>query len=217
DYTFLTWGTLELYEATFDPSYIQTALTLNQDLLSHFWDESGGGFYFTADDGEKLFTRPKEIYDGATPSGNSVAFLNLLRLGRITSDSSLEERAAKIGSAFSNSIRQMPSAYTQFLVGLDFALGPSYEVVIAGDSGKEDTRAMLNALRMEFLPNKILLFRPTEIEAPDIIRLAPFTEDMSTIEGKATAYVCTNYACKVPTTDINKMLELLNAKAKLEN
>ncbi|MEK6576488.1 MAG: thioredoxin domain-containing protein, partial [Nitrospirota bacterium] len=214
DYAFLTWGILELYEATFDPSYIKTALTLNQDLLSHFWDESGGGFYFTADDGEKLFTRPKEIYDGATPSGNSVAILNLLRLGRIFADSTLEERAAKIGSAFSGSIRQMPSAYTQFLVGLDFALGPSYEVVIAGESGKEDTRAILNALRREFLPNKILLFRPTEIEAPDISRLAPFTKDMSAIDGKATAYVCSNYSCKAPATDINRVMDLLNLRIR---
>ncbi|MEK7872147.1 MAG: thioredoxin domain-containing protein, partial [Nitrospirota bacterium] len=214
DYAFLTWGILELYEATFDPSYIKTALTLNQDLLSHFWDESRGGFYFTSDDSEELFTRPKEIYDGATPSGNSVAILNMLRLGRIIADSTLEERAAKIGSAFSRNIRQMPSAYTQFLVGLDFALGPSHEVVIAGGSGKQDTRAMLNALRREFLPNKILLFRPTEVEAPDISRLAPFTKDMSAIDGKATAYVCTNYSCKAPTTEIKKILELLNTRAK---
>ncbi len=217
DYAFLTWGILELYEATFDPSYIKTALTLNQDLLSHFWDESRGGFYFTSDDSEELFTRPKEIYDGATPSGNSVAILNMLRLGRIIADSTLEERAAKIGSAFSRNIRQMPSAYTQFLVGLDFALGPSHEVVIAGGSGKQDTRAMLNALRREFLPNKILLFRPTEVEAPDISRLAPFTKDMSAIDGKATAYVCTNYSCKAPTTEIKKILELLNTRAKPKN
>ncbi len=217
DYAFLIWGLLELYEATFDPSYIKTALSLNQDLLSHFWDESRGGFYFTSDDSEELFTRPKEIYDGATPSGNSVAMLNLLRLSRITSDSSLEERAAKIGSAFSGNIRQMPSAYTQFLVGLDFALGPSYEIVITGDSGKENTMAMLNVLRREFLPNKILLFRPTEAEAPDISRLATFTKDMSTIDGMATAYVCSNYSCKTPTTDINKMLELLDVKTESKN
>ncbi|HLG28715.1 MAG TPA: thioredoxin domain-containing protein, partial [Candidatus Brocadiales bacterium] len=162
---------------------------------------------------EKLFTRPKEIYDGATPSGNSVAVLNLLRLGRITSDSSLEERAAKIGSAFSNNIRQMPSAYTQFLVGLDFALGPSYEVVVVGNSITKDTKEMLSALRSRFLPNKILLLRPTEVEGPDISRLATFTKDMSTIDGMATAYVCSNYSCKTPTTDIDKMLELLNVRA----
>ncbi len=217
DYAFLIWGILELYEATFDPSYIKTALTINQDLLSHFWDESGGGFYFTADDGEELFTRPKEVYDGATPSGNSVTMLNLLRLGRIISDSSLEERAAKIGSAFSGNIRQMPSAYTQFLVGLDFALGPSHEIVVVGNSRAKDTREMLSALRSKFLPNKILLLRPTEEESPDIIQLASYTRNQSSINGKATAYVCTNYSCKAPTTDINKMLELLDVKTKSKN
>ncbi len=213
DYVFLIWGLLELYEAALDASYIKMAIELNQDLLIHYWDERRSGFYFTADDGEELFVRQKEIYDGAVPSGNSVAMLNLLRLGRITSDPGLEEMAFKIVSAFSGNVQQIPSAYTQLMVALDFGLGPSYEVVIAGDSRKEDTKAMLNSIRRKFLPNKILLFRPTEIEAPDITHLAPYTKDMSAIEGKATAYVCSDYSCKTPTTDIDRMLELLNVRA----
>ena len=86
DYSFLIWGLLELYEASFDVHYLQSALTLNDDFMAHFWDAGGGGLYFTADDAEELLLRKKEIYDGATPSGNSVAALNLLRLARMTSE-----------------------------------------------------------------------------------------------------------------------------------
>ena len=93
DYSFLIWGLLELYEASFDVHYLQSALTLNDDFMAHFWDAGGGGLYFTADDAEELLLRKKEIYDGATPSGNSVAALNLLRLARITANADLEQRA----------------------------------------------------------------------------------------------------------------------------
>ena len=212
DYAFLIWGMIELYETTFEVGYLQTALKLNDDLLEHFWDDQTGGFYFTAGDTEKLLVRQKDIYDGAIPSGNSVAALNLLRLGRITANTNLEEKAAKIGRAFSKAVKQSPSAYTQLMLAVDFEAGPSYEVVIAGNSGAEDTKAMLRALRTHFAPNKIVLFRPSEKESPDIIRLAEYTKYQSSIDGKATAYVCLNYQCKLPTTDTRKMLELLDVK-----
>jgi hypothetical protein len=210
DYAFLIWGLLELYETTFDVSYIQVALEMNEVLLNHFWDEQGGGFYFTPDDGEDLIVRKKEIYDGAVPSGNSVAMLNLLRLGRMTANSDLEENAARIGRAFSSGVEQSSSAHTQLMVAVDFGIGPSYEVVLAGDSKADDTKAMLKSLRAWFVPNKVVLLRPSEQESPDIIRVAPFTEGQTSIDGKATAYVCRDYVCKFPTTDADKMLELLN-------
>ena len=212
DYAFLIWGMLELYETTFEVRYLQTALKLNDDLLKHFWDDSAGAFYFTADDAEKLLVRQKDIYDGAIPSGNSVAALNLLRLGRITANTNFEEKAVKIGRAFSKAVQQSPSAYTQLMLAVDFAIGPSYEVVIAGNSRAEDTNAMIRTLRAHFVPNKVVLLRPSEEESPDITRLAEYTKYQSSIDGKATAYVCLNYNCKLPTTDSGKMLELLDVK-----
>ena len=212
DYAFLVWGLIELYEAIFDVSYLEVALELKDDMLKHFWDDDVGGFYLTPDDGESLFVRKKEIYDGAIPSGNSVAMLNLLRLGRMTADFNLEEKAAKIGRAFSENVKQAPLAYTQLMVALDFGVGPSYEVVVAGDSQAADTKAMLEALMTQFMPNKIVLLRPSEQESPDIIHLAEFTRYQSSIEGKATAYVCLNHSCEFPTTDITKMMGLLNVK-----
>jgi uncharacterized protein YyaL (SSP411 family) len=210
DYAFLVWGLIELYEAIFDARRLRVALELTSDMIRHFWDEDGGGLYLVPDDGESLFVRKKEIYDGAIPSGNSVAMLNLLRLGRMTANSDLEEKAAKIGCAFSGSVKQSPSAHTQLMVALDFGIGPCYEVVVAGNAQTEDTKAMVKALRTRFLPNKVVLLNPTEQESPEIAQLAEFTRNQSSIGGKATAYVCLNYNCKLPTTDIGKMLELLN-------
>ena len=212
DYAFLIWGLLELYETIFEPGYLQTALDLNRNLTEHFWDDNNGGFYSTADEGENLLVRQKEIYDGAISSGNSVAMLNLLRLGRITVNSDFEEKAAKIGRAFSKNVKQSPSAYTQLMLGVDFGVGPSYEVIIAGNPQAKDTKEMLKAIHTQFVPNKVVILRPTEQESPDIISLAEFTKYQSSINGKATAYVCLNYNCKLPTTDISKMLDLLNAK-----
>jgi hypothetical protein len=214
DYAFLIWGLLELYETTFDTGYLKTALDLNRELIKHFWDDQNGGFYFTADDAEELIVRQKEIYDGAIPSGNSVAMLNLLRLSRITANTDYEEKATKIVKAFSQDVGVSPSGYTQLMVALGFGIGPSYEIVIVGNPEARDTKDMLEALRRHFIPNKVVLLKPDNQESPDIISLAEFTKDQSSIDGKATAYVCLDYACKLPTTDTEKMLELLKVSLR---
>lgn len=212
DYAFFISGLIEVYEATFDASYLKTALEFNSDLIKHFWDERSGGFYFTPDDGERLIVRRKEVYDGAVPSGNSVAMLNLLRLGRITGSPGLEEKADMIGRAFSIEVTKRPSAYTCLMVAVEFASGPSCEVIIAGDSGTEDTKAMLKAVNKAFIPNMTILHRPTEQREPDITLIAPFTAAQNSIEGQATAYVCRNHSCGQPTTDIGEMLKMMGVK-----
>ncbi len=210
DYAFFIWGLIELYETTFDLNYLQKALDLNRHLIEHYWDNENGGFYFTADDSEELITRRKEIHDGALPSGNSAAMMNLLLLGRISADSELEEKAAEISRAFSANVKQSPLAHVHLMVAADFSIGPSYEVTISGDPRTEDTRAMLKTLRKHFIPNKVVLMRPIEREHPDITQIARFTEDMSSINRRATAYVCNNYNCERPTTNVSKMLGLLD-------
>ncbi len=213
DSAFLTWGLLELYEATFEVRFLEQALALNAHMIAHFWDEAKGGFYSTADDSEELLVRRKEIYDGAIPSANSVAMLNLLRLGRMTAAPDLEEKAAIIGRAFSTNVASSPVAYTQLMVALDFALGPSYEVVVAGEPGAQDVSAMLRALRAGFIPNKVVLFRP-DGQSPAISRLADFTRYQESVDGKATAYVCRSYNCEFPTTDADAMLDLLGVSQR---
>lgn len=208
DYSFFIWGLLELYECTFDVKYLKTALDLQSEMTELFWDDKNGGFYFTSNDAEELLVRHKEIYDGAIPSGNSVAMLNLLRLGRITGNPSYEDMAAKLARAFSQTVEQAPMAYTQLLSSLDFAIGPSYEVVVVGDPASKGTIEMLTALRKQYTPNKVLLFKSID-DKSDIATIAEFTKGQSSIGGKATAYVCLNHICKLPTTDLYKTLELL--------
>jgi len=212
DYAFLIWGLLELYEATFEVSHLETALALNKDLIAYFWDGKGGGFYFTPDGGEELLVRRKEIYDGAIPSGNSAAMLILLRLARMTGNPDLEKKAATIGAVFSATVRESPSAHTLLMAGVDFGMGPSYEVVIVGNPQETDTREMIQGLRRPFIPNKVVLLRSADQSRQGIERLAEFTKHQTAIDNKATAYVCLNYNCKLPTTDTAKMLELLNAQ-----
>jgi uncharacterized protein YyaL (SSP411 family) len=209
DYAFLTWGLIELYETTFESSYLQRALDLNAMMLEHFWDGEGGGFYFTADDADRVLVREKEIYDGAVPSGNAVAMLDLLRLARLSAHTEYEEKAAALSRTFSHAVTQSPGAHTQLLIALDLARGPSYEVVIVGDSQAEDTKAMVRALRKAFAPNKVVVLRPVGETAADITRLAGFTKDLVCLNKKATAYVCRAFRCELPTTDVRQMLRLL--------
>jgi uncharacterized protein YyaL (SSP411 family) len=211
DYSFFIWGLLELYETTFDVTYLHLAISLNEDMIRLFWDDKEGGFYFTADTDENILVRTKEIYDGAYPSGNSVAAVNLLRLARITGNAELEAKAALLLQTFSHSVSQAPVAYTFLMIALDFAIGPFYEVVVVGDPTKEDTNNMLNLLKRIFIPNKVLLFRPSHVEYPKIARYAEFTRNLSSKGGKATVYVCRNYECSLPTTSIEEMLQLLDA------
>lgn len=212
DYAYFTWGLLELYETSFDVKYVDASIEFTNGLLRHFWDKKNGGFFFSADDGEKVLVPWKDFSDGALPSGNSVSMLNLLRLGRITANSKYEEKAAEIGRLVANEVSRFPTAYTQLLMALDFGIGPSYEVVISGKPGAEDTREMLKAIQTKFIPNKVVLLRPEGKEPPDIVRIAKFAENQFSIDGKSTAYVCLNYNCKLPTTDIKEMLGLLNIR-----
>ena len=209
DYAFTIWGLLELYELTFNVKYLSHALVLTDDLLTHFWDLQGYGFFFTPDDGEGLLLRKKETYDGAIPSGNSVSMLNLLRLGRLTGRVDLEEKGGQIGRAFSRKIELFPAAFTHLLVGFDFSVGPSHEVVIVGNGKADDTHRFLRALGCRYIPNKVVLLKRLDERGQGLGQYAPYVEAYTALESKATAYVCSNYSCQLPTTDPDEMLRLL--------
>jgi uncharacterized protein YyaL (SSP411 family) len=211
DYAFLIWGLIELYEAGFETKYLQAALELARDLVSRFEDEEGGGFYFTPEDGEELIIRRKDGHDGALPSGNAVAILDLLRLSRMTGDRELEDVASKASDSFASRTRGVPGAHLHLLSALDFVLGPAAEVVIAGPAESSETKTMLGALRSKFLPRSVVLLRPPGEE--EIVGIAEFTEEMTMVDGKATAYVCSGKVCKPPTTDPEKMMERLDSAA----
>ncbi|HYB67936.1 MAG TPA: thioredoxin domain-containing protein [Candidatus Acidoferrales bacterium] len=211
DYAFFTWGLVELYEAVFETKYLRYAIDLADEMLAHFWDKELGGFYQTADYSEAAFLRSKGIYDGAYPSGNSAAALDLVYLARMTGETRFEEKAAQLMRAFSTEVTKEPSAHAQLMSALDFALGPSSEVVVVGDPQKEDTARMLKTLWSKFLPRKVVILCSTA-KPQEIADIAKFIENMHGEGDKAAAFVCRGHVCNLPTTDVRIMLELLNER-----
>jgi uncharacterized protein YyaL (SSP411 family) len=207
DYAFMICGLLELYEACFEPGYLAAALQLNKVLNEHFKDSSGGAFFKTSDYAEALLFRPKEIYDFAVPSGNSIMISNLLRLSRITGDFELERAANEITLEFSEIFKQTPSAAAYAMLGLLFAEGPSYEIVIAGEADSPQTQAFLNEFRNLYLPEKVLLLRYSDESA--IIKIASYTEKQRPVNGKTAVYICRNSACTPPIVSIDELKKYL--------
>lgn len=210
DYAFLVWGLIELYEATFEVSYLEKAIALNEAMIDIFWDEKEGGLYFTGKGNERLITKSKEIYDGALPSGNSVAALNFLRLARMTGDVALEKRTQQLARVFGRQVQDQPMAYTQMLVALDFMVGPSREIVIAGDPALETTQAMIGIVRKKFLPSKVVLLCPDATDGQRLAVLSPFVKNMATTKRQPTVYVCEQYACQTPIQNVDKLESTLH-------
>ncbi len=200
DYAFLIYGLTALYEATFDPRWLEEATALADELTARFADDDRGGFYLTADDAEELLVRQKSFYDGALPSGNAMALAGLVRLARLTGRADLEEHAASVARAAGAHVRRQPAGFTALLSGLDLALGPAREVVISGDPAAADTQALLHVLRAAYRPRSVALLRSGE-RAAALARVAPFTEAQTPVEGRAAAYVCEGHQCQAPTTD----------------
>ena len=209
DYAFLVWGLIELYESTFAVDVLEMAVALQESMLDQYWDELSGAFYFTGKANEPLIVRSKDAYDGALPSGNSVATLNLLRLGRMIGRPDWEEKADRVAGAFAASIAAYPMAYTHFLASVEFMIGPTREIVVAGDAEAEETREMVRIVHGLYLPNKVLLLRSGGAEGERIARLAPHVAEMSAPDGKTAAYVCERYACQQPVTDVARLREVL--------
>ncbi|MCX6170101.1 MAG: thioredoxin domain-containing protein [Ignavibacteriales bacterium] len=208
DNAFTIWALLELYESTFKADYIKEAILLTELSIKHFWDNNNGGFFFTPDFGESLIARTKEYYDGAIPSANSVLATNLLRLARITADSKYETFANKIFDSASSILCKNPQAFTLLLCSLDFAWGPSFEVIVAGNFHDEKTKKTLARLSQPFIPNKVVVFEDEEDEN----HCLPFNylNKYTTIQSQPTFYVCKNFSCNMPTTDLDEALKQLS-------
>jgi uncharacterized protein YyaL (SSP411 family) len=199
DYAFLVWGLLEIYEANFEESYLQAAVELTNTMISRFWDSENGGFYSTAKDAENAVPRRKEVYDGAVPSGNSVALLNLMHWSLLTGDTKYRELASQVIRVFSDDVKRSPVTHTFMLVGVDFAVGPAYNVILVGEPQEDSMQRLLGALKTRYLPNMMVSMRPAG--------KAGLGYEKN--EGKATAYVCRDQTCMPPTNEPEKMLELL--------
>ncbi len=219
DYAFFGNALVDLYETGFEVRYLEAATELAEQMNHRFWDDADGGYFLQVegdpggDSAEAaLFFRPKEIYDGAVPSGNSVAALFLTRLGDLTANSDYSERAWKLKEAFGGLLARNPSGHTQLLLALDYAVGPSIQIVLAGEPEDASTQEMLQAIRDRFLPNKVVALKSSGPEGDRLARVAPFLESLSSTAtttataGATTAYVCRDHACTLPTTEVAQML-----------
>jgi uncharacterized protein YyaL (SSP411 family) len=216
DYVFLVSALIELYESTFEPSYLSSALEHHARFVLHFQDAERGGFYTTSDREKIILARKKEIYDGALPSCNSVAFENLVRLAHLTGDRTFEEDGLALFRCFVTTVQQSPSGYTGFLCALDNAIGPVHDVVITGDRDTPAAGAMIEALRDHYLPDSVVLYLPTDESRDLLFTLAPFTRDLNFVPVIAQAYVCSGHTCFLPTGDVPQMLKFLGCKSRDE-
>jgi uncharacterized protein YyaL (SSP411 family) len=201
DYAFLIYGLIALYEATFTLSFLKSAISLDQYFVDHFWDEYGKGFFSAPAEETDLPVRQKEYYDGALPACNSVAFSNEILLGRITGDPVYERRAAGISRNYAAFVRDNPASHTFFLTGLDHALGPSFEIVLVGEPQEPGIASMERLIGTTFLPRAVVLNRPDRNPAPEIAKIAPYTEPLTRLGDLPTAYACIGRSCRRPTDD----------------
>lgn len=204
DYAFMTDAAIELYEATFDPQWLTAALDMTRIMRDQFEDSPEGGFFLTAKEGEKLLVRPKEIYDGAVPSGNSVALLNLLRLHRFTGNEDLRRSADRLIQTFASAVEADPTGYTQFLIAFDFAVGPSSEIVLAGSLQDPFLEGVLKEIHLRFMPNKIIILQNEAMR-----KIAPFIKEQGLVHGKPAVTICRNHACQLPVTEMAQLRKAL--------
>jgi len=209
DYAFLIWGLLDLYETVFDARYLKKALELHEAMMEHFWDkeQDQGGLFFSPDDGEDLLLRKKEYYDGAIPSGNSIAMHNLLRLMHLTGRTDLEEMAWKLANG---APRTSGFGQSMLLCSLDYALGPTSEVALLGSREDATIAEMLRTMRSRFLPNKSTVL----VHGEEIREIVPFTRSLPQDSGTAAARVCTDHVCSLPVPGPKELMMLLEGNSR---
>ncbi|MBI3853675.1 MAG: thioredoxin domain-containing protein [Verrucomicrobia bacterium] len=199
-YAFLLAGVIDLYEATLDPKHLDFAIALAEAMTAKFYDAENGGFWQSAAGAKDLILRVKEDYDGAEPSGNSVATLALLKLGAITDRKDFKQAAEKTLRFFSHRLQNFPQAVPYMLSALDFSMEEPKRAVIAGARSKPETRALLRAVHSVYQPNKVVLGNVGAVE--------PFARTLPAKDGPVV-YLCTGTACQPPTKDAQKVQELL--------
>ena len=201
DYAFLIRGLLDLYEASFESERLTWAIALQKKQDNLFWDERAGGYFSTTGEDENVLLRMKNSYDGAEPSANSISVLNLLRLAQMTDDAQYREKADKTLAAFAGQLTRAPHAMPQMMAAFDYHLDKPKQIIIAGDPAAPDTQRLLHQVHARFIPNKILMLADGAGNQRTLARHFAFIDSIQRVDGQATAYVCENNVCKLPTTD----------------
>jgi uncharacterized protein YyaL (SSP411 family) len=208
DYAFTVHALIELYEATFKIKYLTKALDLNEEMLKLFKDEEQGGLFLYGIDGEALIVRPKDIYDGAMPSGNSVATLNMLRLARLSANSELENEAYEQFDVFASKVKTIESAHAYFMTALLYSKVPGKDIILSGEEEEQGIKAMIKELNSNYLPFATVVLN-TSVEGVNSINSEISAH--KALEGKATAYICEKFNCKEPITDLKKFSEYIRS------
>jgi uncharacterized protein YyaL (SSP411 family) len=207
DYAFYIDGLLALYRATLDARWLEEALKLTETMIAQFADSEGPGFYDAAARHERLVARPRDLHDGATPSGNAVAADVLLKLGAMTGRDDFTERAVALLGVMERTMREHPIAAGRYLSALDFYLGPIKEVALAGERKSADVQALLDVVYDRFEPNAIVGY--VDPNRASTIDRMPFLQERLPRDGRATAYVCEHFACLPPVHEPADLLRQL--------
>lgn len=214
DYAFMVNGLLDLYEASFDIGWLQLAIALTEKQIALFSDESQGGFFETSGEDSSVLVRLKGDYDGAEPTGNSISALNLLRLAWITDNEEWIAKAAATIEAFGVRLNSYPPILPQMLVAHEFHGSKPRQFVIAGKLGRPDTEIILAMIRKRFLPGKIVLLADNGAGQEFLGRFQPILAEMTAQEYKTTVYLCENFSCQLPTSDLAELASRLDALEK---
>jgi uncharacterized protein YyaL (SSP411 family) len=202
DYANLAEGLLVLYETTFDEKYFVAARALADQILAHFTDPLGG-FFDTSDDHEELVVRPKDVQDNATPSGSAMATMVLFKLGAYTGEERYVEAAEKAVAPLQPALAQAPTGFAWWLCGLEFELAPPREIALVG----ENIQSLLDVVFAKYRPNQVVAWKAEGAES-----VIPLLVGREAIEGKATAYVCQNFACQMPVAEAEALESQLEGK-----
>ena len=200
DHAFLIQGLLDLYETDFDPRWFEAACALQKKADELFWDSKGGGYFYTDTSDPTLLTRTKDVYDGAVPSGNSIAAHNLLRFYDYTLEDNYQKKAEVLFDAFSNFVSQYPHASPAFLMAVDYATDASQEIVLAGPKKDPEMKALLRDIWKRFLPNKVLAVADPRHKDP-----IPLLEGKGMQDNRLTLYLCQNHACGKPVHALSEI------------
>ncbi len=207
DHAYLVLGLIELYQASSEVRYLKKGIELTESMMEHHWDEERYGFYFAPDDVEELPFRNKEVYDGAYPTGNSIAFLSLSRLYGITGRDLFQKRADEMSRAFPDKISSLEGQYGMFMSALDLHYGPTSEIVVVGDEEVDPIR-INKRLETVYSPKKTVVFKTRDMD--DYPEGMSYLKGMKPIDG-VTYYLCRDFTCQNPTTDLSKLLNDLTA------
>ncbi|MCI0446822.1 thioredoxin domain-containing protein, partial [bacterium] len=209
DYAYFVQGLLDLYESNFEIRWLKTAISLTEEQNRLFYDSSNGGFYDVSGTDKSILMRTKESYDGAEPTGNSIAILNLLRLSQMTGNQKYQNMAEQSLAYFGQRLEKAGEGSPQLLVALDFSLSKPKQIIIAGRSNDPLTNELLREVHSKYIPNKILLLADGQEGQNTLASYIPFIKNVTMMKGKATAYICENYTCKLPTSDRKTVAKLL--------